>query len=24
ADFRRKEARYAEGWYRSISNDIWG
>lgn len=24
AEFRRKEARYAEGWYRSISADIWG
>lgn len=23
AAFRRKEARYAEGWYRSISADIW-
>ncbi|MDX1486994.1 MAG: FCSD flavin-binding domain-containing protein [Acidiferrobacterales bacterium] len=24
ADFRRKEARYAEGWYRSITADIFG
>jgi sulfide dehydrogenase [flavocytochrome c] flavoprotein subunit len=24
ADFRRKEARFAEGWYESISRDIWG
>ena len=24
ASFRRKEADYARGWYRSISRDIWG
>jgi sulfide dehydrogenase [flavocytochrome c] flavoprotein subunit len=24
ADFRRKEAQYASGWYSSISSDIWG
>ena len=24
AEFRRKEAQYAEGWYSSISSDIWG
>ncbi|MDH3242841.1 MAG: NAD(P)/FAD-dependent oxidoreductase [Alphaproteobacteria bacterium] len=23
-EFRRKEAQYAEGWYSSISSDIWG
>jgi sulfide dehydrogenase [flavocytochrome c] flavoprotein subunit len=24
ADFRRREADYARGWYQSISRDIWG
>ncbi|MDX1430951.1 MAG: FCSD flavin-binding domain-containing protein [Gammaproteobacteria bacterium] len=24
AEFRREEASYAEGWYASISSDIWG
>jgi sulfide dehydrogenase [flavocytochrome c] flavoprotein subunit len=24
AEFRRKEAQFAEGWYSSISSDIWG
>lgn len=24
SNFRRQEARYADGWYRSISQDIWG
>jgi sulfide dehydrogenase [flavocytochrome c] flavoprotein subunit len=24
AEFRKKEAQYAEGWYSSISSDIWG
>lgn len=24
AQFRKQEAQYADGWYRSISDDIWG
>lgn len=24
AEFRRREAAYADGWYRSITQDIWG
>jgi sulfide dehydrogenase [flavocytochrome c] flavoprotein subunit len=24
AEFRKREARYTEGWYASITSDIWG